>query len=54
VIGRAKLLVMRIHTHRAIGYGRAEQATQIVKPVYEMLGSILVHDGAVNEKTAEG
>jgi hypothetical protein len=54
ILDRAKLLVMRIHTHRAIGFGRDQEALKLVQPVYEMLASVLRNEGAINEQTEEG
>ena len=53
-LDRAKLYGMRLITHRSLGFAREEKAVQIARPTFDLLSSILRHDGMVNETTGEG
>ena len=54
VLDRAKLISMRVCTHRALGFAREENAVKIARPTFDLLLSILRNDGMVNENTGEG
>jgi sister-chromatid-cohesion protein PDS5 len=60
ILDRAKLLGMRICTHRALGFARHPEAATVVKDTFTLLQSILSEFengkllGQVNEKTMEG
>ena len=59
ILDRAKLLGMRICTHRALGFARHPEAATVVKDTFTLLQSILWFEngkllGQVNEKTMEG
>jgi hypothetical protein len=60
ILDRAKLLGMRICTHRALGFARHPEAGTVVKDTFTLLQSILSEFengkllGQVNEKTMEG
>lgn len=53
-LDRAKLIALRICTHRVIGFARADNKTDIAKPVMKMLSSIVYRAGTVNDHTNEG
>lgn len=53
-LDRAKLVALRICTHRVLGFARADDKIDIAKPVMKMLSSIVYRAGTVNESTQEG
>ena len=54
VSDQAKLVALRLITHRILGFARASNASEIAKPVLELLDSILANDGATSTEEAEG
>jgi hypothetical protein len=53
-LDRAKLLSLRICTHRALGVARLPESAKAVRPTIDLIASILTNDGQVNEQTGEG
>jgi sister-chromatid-cohesion protein PDS5 len=57
-LDRAKLLGLRICTHRALGFARHPEAATVVKDTFSLLQSVLSDKekllGQVNAKTQEG
>lgn len=54
ILDRAKLVAIRLLTHRTLGFARAENVLQIAEPVLALLDGILRNDGQISEKTQEG
>ena len=54
MLDRAKLVSLRILTHRSIGYARADDRRGILKPVVQLLDRILTQDGQQSSITNEG
>ncbi|WRT64749.1 uncharacterized protein IL334_001683 [Kwoniella shivajii] len=53
-LDRAKILALRLLTHRCIGFAREPEADQILKPILKLLCTVLQNDGMINESTGEG
>lgn len=53
MLDRAKLVALRISTHRALGFARAENKLDLVKPVINLLMSVINQNGTVTEETNE-
>jgi len=53
-LDRAKLVGMRVCTHRSLGFARDEKAVEIVRPTFDLLLSIIKNDGMVNDESGEG
>jgi sister-chromatid-cohesion protein PDS5 len=53
-LDRAKLLGLRICTHRALGLARHADAVEIAKPTFDLIASVFANDGQINEQTGEG
>lgn len=54
ILDRAKLLGLRICTHRSISFARHADAVKAVKPTFDLLASVFANDGQINDKTGEG
>jgi copper homeostasis protein CutC len=54
VLDQAKLLSLRISTHRTIGFARATDRLKILQPVIELLDRILTQDGRNSAISNEG
>lgn len=54
LLDRAKIIGMRVCTHRSLGFARETNAVEITRPTFDLLSSIMEHDGMVNESTGEG
>lgn len=53
-LDKAKLIGMRICTHRSLGFARDEDAVQTVQPTLNLLTSIIESEGLVNTTSQEG
>jgi hypothetical protein len=54
MLDRAKVISLRVLTHRTFGHGKSENKLIIVRPVMTLLSDILDGKGTVNENTNEG
>lgn len=54
MLDRAKVISLRVLTHRALGHGKSDNKLIIVRPVFTLLSNILDGKGTVNENTNEG
>ena len=54
LLDRAKIIGLRVCTHRALGFAREENAVEIARPTFHLLWSIIKREGMVNDDTMEG
>jgi hypothetical protein len=56
MLDRAKLVSLRIVTHRVLGYARSDDYVPIVTPILELLNRIINLDGQISgtSRTNEG
>jgi sister-chromatid-cohesion protein PDS5 len=53
-LDRAKLIGLRVCTHRSLGWARDANALDLVAPTFNLLSQILTNDGQVSDETMEG
>ena len=53
-LDRAKLLGLRLVTHRVIGFARDPESLKVAEPVFQLLDNILQNEGQIGETTEEG
>lgn len=53
-LDRAKLLGMRVCTHRLIGWGRERNAVELIGPTVNLLSQVLQNEGRVSDDSNEG
>jgi len=53
-LDRAKIIGLRLVTHRAIGFARDPEGLKVAEPVFELLDGILRTEGQISERTLEG
>ncbi|OCF45868.1 hypothetical protein I317_00356 [Kwoniella heveanensis CBS 569] len=53
-LDRAKILGLRVLTHRCLAFARDPEADTVLKPILKLLSSVLENDGMINQNTQEG
>jgi sister-chromatid-cohesion protein PDS5 len=54
MLDRAKLVSLRVCTHRTLGFAKTDERLVIAKPVLKLLTDIVGNEGLINENTNEG
>jgi hypothetical protein len=53
-LDRAKIISLRLITHRALAFARADEVLEVSNPVLTLLRKIIIEDGQISDESMEG